>query len=192
MFEVFQKYLADKISLTEDELAMIKAVSAIKKLRKKQYLLQEGDVWRNNAFVCQGCLRTYHINDKGAEHIMGFSIENWWVGDRESLSSGNPSRYNIDALEDSTVLLINKDNFDSLCKKLPHFNDLINSILHRGFLAAQNRIHDAISYSAEEKYQNFVNKYPAIHNRVPQHMIASYLGIKPETLSRIRNLAAKK
>ncbi|WP_207531596.1 Crp/Fnr family transcriptional regulator [Desertivirga arenae] len=192
MYEVFQSYLNSKIKLSEDQSKYIQSLSTIKKLRKRQYLLQEGDIWKYNAFVCSGCLRTYSLDDKGYEHIIGFAIENWWLGDRESLLSGEPSRFNIDAIEDSQILLITKENFDKICQEIPPFNNMVNSILQHSFIASQNRIHAAISYSAEEKYLNFVNKYPALANRVPQSMIASYLGITPETLSRVRNQSVKK
>jgi CRP-like cAMP-binding protein len=114
MFDLFEKYLLSKAAFTADELRQIEAVSSVKKLRKRQYLLQEGEVWALNAFVASGCLRTYTVDSKGAEHILTFAIENWWIGDRQSLTSGQPSRYNIDAIEDSTVILFKKEEFDRL------------------------------------------------------------------------------
>lgn len=192
MFEIFSKYLTDKIELTEPELSRISSVSVIKKLRRKQYLLQEGDVWRHYAFVCQGCLRTYRLDENGNEHILKFSIENWWAGDRESLLTGRPSQCFIDALEESVVIMITKENFDKLCQEIPAFNNLVNELLNRTYIASQQRIHANITYTSEEKYRNFIEKYPDITSRVPLHMIASYLGISPETLSRIRTQFAKK
>jgi CRP-like cAMP-binding protein len=192
MFEVFQKYLANKITLTDEEYALIQSVCTFKKLRKKQYLLQEGDIWKYNAFVCEGCLRTYRVDDKGAEHILYFSIENWWTGDRESLTSGKPSKSNIDAIENAVVLLIINEDFEALKNKIPAFRDLTESLIEKSFAASQNRIHAVMSQSVEERYLNFINDYPAIANRVPQHMLASYLGISAETLSRTRNTIMKK
>jgi len=192
MFESFQKYLKDKIPLSDEESGMIQAVSVIKKLRKNQYLLQEGDIWRFNAFVCQGCLRTYSVDDKGNEHIINFAQEGWWIGDRESLATGNPSKYNIDAVEESIVLLINKDNFTILMKNIPQFAELVIQIIERSFVASQERINANISGDAEKKYQYFMGKYPRLALRIPQHMIASYLGITPETLSRVRKNYQKK
>lgn len=192
MYDVFQHYLDQHLTLTRPEAEYIKSLSTLKKLRKKQYLLQEGDVWHYNAFVTKGCLRNYSVDERGQEHIIGFAIENWWIGDRESLLSGQPSRFNIDAIEDSELVLINKENFDAISGQIPAFNEMVHGILQKSFIASQNRIHAAISYTAEEKYLHFVSKYPGFAQRVPQSMIASYLGMTPETLSRIRNQSARK
>lgn len=192
MIEVFKKYILEKSKVSEEEMEQIIKASQVKKLRKRQYLLQEGDVWKYNAFVTKGCVRTYTVDEKGAEHIINFAVENWWTGDRESLASGEPSIFNIDALEDAELVLINKSSFDTLCAEIPAFNDLINGILQKSFIVSQNRIHTFISLSAEDKYLNFLQKFPHLPMRVPQGMIASYLGITPETLSRIRNQTARK
>ncbi|ASK29477.1 cyclic nucleotide-binding protein [Chryseobacterium sp. T16E-39] len=192
MFDYFINYLKDKITLSNDEIELIKSVAILKRLRKHQYLLQEGDVWKFNAFISSGLVKTFSIDTKGQEHIMNFSPENYWTGDRESLTTGNPSEFNIIALENSEVILIKKEDFSILCSTIPQFNDMVNEILHRSFLFSQKRIHANISLSAEEKYQDFIKKNPHIINRIPQHMIASYLGVSPETLSRIRTQASKK
>jgi CRP-like cAMP-binding protein len=168
MFAAFEEYLVSKAAFTPVEIQQIQAVSTLKSLHKRQFLLHAGEVWAHNAFVTSGCLRTYTIDAKGAEHIINFAVENWWTGDRQSLTSGQPSTYNIDAVEDSTV---------------------VNNILHNSFLTSQNRIHASISYSAEEKYRDFLQKYPAFALRIPQHMVASYLGMTTETLSRVRRKA---
>jgi len=192
MYEVFRQYINSKTTITDEEFSLIQSLGTLKKLQKKQFLLHEGMVWKYNAFVCKGCLRTYRIDDKGNEHILQFSIENWWTGDRESLITGNPAQSNIEALEDSVILLFTQEQFLRICKEIPNFNAMVINILEKSFIAAQNRIHASISYSTEEKYQSFLNSYPNIANRIPQHMIASYLGVTPETLSRLRTQAAKK
>jgi CRP-like cAMP-binding protein len=192
VFEIFRKYIEGRISLTEEQFGRLQGLCIIKKLRKKQYLLQEGDTWKYHAFITKGCMRTYSIDEKGLEHIIYFGIENWWIGDKESLMFNQPSKYNIDAVEDSEVVLFTDPNFNLACKEIPAFNDMINNILQRSFANSQSRIQAAISYTAEEKYLNFLSKYPGFATRIPQSMIASYLGITPETLSRVRNLSAKK
>jgi CRP-like cAMP-binding protein len=186
MFAVFEEYLISKAAFTAAEIQQIQAVSVLKSLPKRQFLLRAGEFWAYHAFVTSGCLRTYTIDGKGAEHILNFAVENWWIGDRQSLTSGQPSAYNIDAVEDSTVLLIKREEFDQLLHDIPTLNELVNRILHNSFLTSQNRIHAAISYSAEEKYRDFLQKYPAFALRIPQHMVASYLGMTTETLSRVR------
>jgi len=186
MFESFKKYILERSALSESDLLKIEAVCQYKKLRKRQYLLQEGDVWKYNAFIVKGCLRTFSVDDKGNEHILNFAIENWWTGDRQSLQTGAPSIYNIEALEDAAVILITKPDFDQLCSEIPAFNDMINGILQKSFIASQGRIQTFLSAGAEEKYLQFIEKYPQLALRVPQGMIASYLGITPETLSRVR------
>lgn len=192
MYDVFQQYLDAKIKLTEDEKSKIRSVAVIKKIRKRQFLLQEGDVWKYDAFIAKGCVRTYSIDEKGLEHIIGFAIENWWTGDRESLLSGQPSRFNIDAIEDSELVLFTHTNFEMLCKEIPELNNMVLQILQRSFIAQQNRIQAALSFTAEEKYRQFLQKYADFALRIPQSMIASYLGITPETLSRIRKQTSKK
>ena len=192
MYEVFKEYLDSRISLTEEQHEWIRSFSVTKKLRKKQYLLQEGDVWKYHAFVSKGLVRTYSIDEKGLEHVIAFAMENWWTGDRESLLSGRPSRFNIDAIEDSEIILFEKQKFESICREIPAFNDMVNAIIDRSFVASQTRINDSISCPVEEKYKNFVEKYPFFAARVPQNMIASYLGITRETLSRIRSKTSKK
>ena len=191
MFEALRKYILEKVFLSEEELSKIEAVCQFKRLRKRQYLLQEGDIWKYNAFIVKGCVRTYTVDDKGNEYIINFAIENWWTGDRESLQTGNPSACYIDALEDSEIILISKLNFDRLCSDIPALNDMVNTILQNSFIASQSRIQSFLSLSAEEKYLRFLEKYPQLATRIPQGMIASYLGITEETLSRVRRQSSK-
>lgn len=110
MYDIFKTYINSKTAVSDEEFAWIRSLGSTKKLRKKQYLLQEGDVWKHNAFVAEGCLRIYKVDEKGFEHILKFAIENWWTGDRESLVSGMPSKFNIDAIEDSGIILFSKHN----------------------------------------------------------------------------------
>jgi len=187
MFEVFEKYLIEKAGLNEQEIAAVRAVSVEKKLRKRQYLLQEGDVCVNNCFVVKGCLRLYLVGEDGSEHMLRFAVENWWMSDQESLNNGTPSKNNIDALEDAEVILISQPDYINLQMTIPRLREVVERLKARSFEASQRRILSNISFSAEEKYQNFIKTYPDIFYRLPLHMIASYLGFSRETLSRIRN-----
>src|SRR5262245_61867317 len=128
---VLKKYITEKISLTDQEWAIIAAPWAVKKLRKHQYLLQEGEKWVHHGFVCEGCLRRYRLNSRGHEHIIQFSIENHWAGDRESLMEGTPTKYNIDAIEDTTLLIIHNNDFETICRSVPAFHEMINTILQQ-------------------------------------------------------------
>ena len=191
MFDIFRKYLENKITLTDADYELIESVSSFKKLRKHQYLLQAGDVSRFNAFVCQGILRNYSLDEEGKEHIIHFAPENFWTGDMESINSGLPSKYNIDAIEKSEILLLKKEDFEMIRKTIPAFNDFVNESLKKNIAVLQERIQVSISLSAREKYNSFISKYPSISNRVPLHMIASYLGVSAETLSRVRSQSTK-
>lgn len=186
MFETFFKKLEEKISLTAEEKALCTQFFIPKKLRKKQYLLQQDDVCRYTTFVDKGALRLYTIDEKGSEHVVQFAIEGWWIGDIYSFLTGEPSHYNIDALEDSELLLITRTAQEQLMQQLPKYEHYQRLLIQNAYVALQRRMEQSLSKSAEEKYCKFILNYPDIIQRVPQHMVASYLGITPETLSRIR------
>lgn len=192
VYDIFNRYISSKAFFSEEEFERIRSLSTIKKLRKKQYLLQEGDICKHHAFVAEGCFRIYQVDEKGMEHILKFAIENWWAADAESMLNGLPSKFNIDAIEDSTVILFSKPNFETICNEIPAFKDMVNTIMNKSFVASHNRIQAMISYTAEQKYLDFLKQYPDIVMRLPQGMIASYLGITPETLSRVRKVSAGK
>jgi len=192
MFEAFEKYLKEKADLNAEEVNAVQAVSIEKKVRKRQYLLQEGAVCHCNCFIVKGCLRMYTVGNDGIEHILRFAVENWWISDRESYNNDRPSRCNIDALENCEVILIDKPDFLHLLTTIPKFKKFIDTLLARSFDAIQHRVMDAISYSTEERYQNFITRFPDIFYRVPLHMIASYLGVSRETLSRVKSQFAQK
>jgi CRP-like cAMP-binding protein len=185
-FEIFKTYVLSRAQVSDDEFAILETIVKEKKLRKRQYLLQEGDVAKYYCFITKGLLRTYSVDEKGNEHIIRFAMENWWISDRESLLTGQPSTFNIDAIEDAELILIDKKDYDAVIAKTPAFEAMVQSILNKSFSTSQNRIRELISNTAEEKYRNFVERYPAFALRVPQAMIASFLGITPETLSRLR------
>jgi CRP-like cAMP-binding protein len=190
MFEVLFQKLDEKIQLSEEERQLCKSFFTPKKLRKRQYLLQEGDVCKYIAFVEKGMLRSYTINDKGGEHIMQFAFEGWWISDQFSFLTGEPAIYTIDALEDSELLLLSKQAEEQLLQKLPKFERYFRILLQNSLIATQRRLIGSLSQTAEERYNDLIVGCPTIPQRVPQHMMASFLGITPETLSRIRKQVA--
>lgn len=192
MFPSLATYLIEKGGLTNDELRLVEEVAIPKKIRKRQYLLQEGDISHYISFVVKGCFRLYSVGKNGEEHIMRFAIENWWVSDFDSFQSGLPSKYNIDALEDGELLMIKKEKWAFLIETIPNFKKLITKLTAKNYEAHQNRILSNISETAVEKYENFIKTYPMIYDRIPLHMIASYLGLSRETLSRVRQQNTQK
>jgi len=186
MFELLFKKVNEKITLTEEEQELCKTFFIPKKLRKRQYLLQQDDVCRYTAFVEKGILRSYTIDDKGVEHIVQFALEGWWISDQYSFLTGEPSAYSIDALEDAELLLLNRTSYEAIMDAVPKFERYQRILIQNSLIAMQRRLIGSMSKTAEEKYTVLTDTYPDIIQRVPQHMIASYLGITPETLSRIR------
>lgn len=177
-------------SLTEEEFAVLLSHFVFKKIRKKQYLLQEGEVCKHFAFILKGAMRQFHLDDNGVEHVVNLSIENWWAGDQESYVLVTPSKYYIEAWEESEVLLITYENKQKLCKQFPAFNELLQRLDERNTIASQKRITSMISMTAEQRYKNFLESYPYFSERFPNHIIASFIGITKDTLSRIRKKAA--
>ncbi len=186
MFELLHEHILKRIDLTDEEFARCTSFFVPRKLRKHQFLLQEGDVCKCLAFVVKGCLRLYSVDDKGEEHVIQLAIEDWWISDPYSALTGEPSEYNIDALEDSELLILDRDAEEKLLREIPKFERLFRLLLENRFGADQRRIAAVLSTPAEERYLNFLKTYPAIASRVPQSQIASYLGIAPQSLSRIR------
>ncbi|MDB5191733.1 MAG: cyclic nucleotide-binding protein [Segetibacter sp.] len=192
MYEVFFKKLAEKITLTTEEVDLFKTYLTPKKLRRKQYLLQEGDVCKYSAFVEKGALRSYTIDEKGNEYIIQFALEGWFIGDMYSMLTGEPATQNIDAIEDSELVLISKQAEEEIMKRIPKYEHFMRLLLQNAYIAAQRRFNHMASLSTEERYTKLLNTYPEIVQRVPQHMIASYLGLTPETLSRARKQMSRK
>jgi CRP-like cAMP-binding protein len=192
MYELFFKSFNEKVPLTPGEQEMISTYLKPRKIRKKQYLLQEGDICKSIAFVEQGALRAYSIDDSGEEHIIQFALEGWTISDLYSFLTEEPATYNIDALEDSELVLINRPAHYEMLEKIPKYQSYILHLITGAYLAMTRRLTSVISNSSEERYTTISELYPDILQRVPQHMIASYMGLKPETLSRVRKKLSNK
>lgn len=187
MFEVLHQKVTETIQISEDEFAIAKTLFKPKKLRKKRFLLQDGDPCKYTIFVEKGLLRSFTIDEKGNEHILQFSMPGWWTGDLYSFLTGEPSNYNIQALEESELLLITQPSWDQLLEQVPAFERYFRILIQNNLIATQRRLMVTFSETAEEKYLRLLNDFPDIIQQVPQHMIASYIGITRETLSRIRS-----
>ncbi len=177
--------------LSEDDKHLLMEHFKPKKLRKRQYFLQEGDVCKYIGFIVKGSARTFTVDEKGHEHILKLSLENWWLADFESFYLLTPSRFNIEALEDLEVLQSTNAQIEEHLKQIPAFLAMANVISQNYTIANQKRMQAAMSYTAEERYDDLVSNYPHFLQRFPQNMIASYLGISPETLSRLKKNALK-
>lgn len=192
MLDLIIENVTRHIRLTEEEIAYFTSILKVRKFRKRQYVLQSGDVCRFETFVNKGLLRSYAVDKEGQEHITMFAMEGWWISDFYSLLSQTPATLNIDALEETEVVQIEHNDLEKLYNRIDKFNKFFRILLQNAFIAHQQRILSAISQSAEERYVYFTKKYPSLEQRVPQHQIASFLGITPETLSRIRRQRMEK
>jgi CRP-like cAMP-binding protein len=192
MFNLLRTHIEKRVQLTDEEFEVISKFFIPKKLRKKQFLLHEGEVCKNIGFVNSGCLREYTIDNKGSEHIIQFAIEDWWISDPNSFLSGLPSTYNIDELENSEVLLLEKSAREKLLDSCPKMERFFRILIEANFVATQRRITESLSTSAEERYLKFIKMYPKLIEQVSQNHIASYLGITPQSLSRIRKELSQK
>lgn len=191
MFDLLFQHISRHVALTDEEWERTKTMFVPKKLRRRQYLLQTGDTSEYIAFVSKGILRSYTVDDRGEEHMVQFATEGWWIGDIYSFLTKEPALYTIDALEESELLLLSLEAQDKLFDDVPKFERYIRILQRNSLIAMHRRLVLTISMSAEDKYQQMLTHYPSLLQRVPQHMIASYLGVKPETLSRIRKRMAE-
>ncbi len=192
MFDVLRSFLEKMFPITDEEFALFQELFLPLELKKGAFLQREGDIAKYAAFVTKGCLRNYVIDNKGKEHVVMFAPENWWVADSNSIMNGTPTAYFVDAIEDSVVLLANKHANEIIMKRIPAFARSFQVGVQKHAAAKDKRIVQALTATAEERYLNFLETYPTIAQRVPQHMLASYLGVTPETVSRIRKSLSQK
>lgn len=186
MFELINKQVSMETDFTNNELLLFNELLTFKKIPKKTLMLKEGETCTFEAFINKGCIRKYYINENGNEVTIQFGIESWWISDMASFYEQLPSKVFIETLEESEVLLLNNETKAKLLYKVPKFERVFRLLVQRNLCSTQNRLIESYTKSAKDKYLDFLIKYPTIPNRVPQHYIASYLGISAEFLSKIR------
>ena len=183
----FIKHIKNYIELSDNEVELLKNTVKLSFVKKKEYLLKEGQVCKSTYFVEKGCLRLFFINAKGKEQITQFAIENWWIADYMSLDKQIPSTFYIQAVENSEIISFDISSQKELFLKIPQLESYFRITLQKAYAASQFRIKYLYELSKEENYKNFISLYPEFIQRIPQYMLASYLGFTPEYLSELRN-----
>ena len=187
-----QNYLANVFEVPAEKLSLCSIQYESRKINKHEFLLQQGEVCHHTFFVEKGLLRMYSIDKNGKEHIIQFAPEKWLISDRSSLYFNEKSNYYIEAVEESEILVLTKDFFANINVEFPNTVENNDLLLQKHIRNLQNRVNSLLSDTAEERYMSFIKMYPDILLRVPQWMVASYLGITPESLSRVRKELARK
>lgn len=186
MFEQLQESIEEHVSLSDEEWERCKNKFRPKRMLKRQFLLQQGDVCRALTFVEKGALYSHSVDSKGDRHVLRFAFDGWWMADLQSFFTNAPSTLNIEILEDSELLILDRKNHEKLLKEIPAYERYHRIILQNAHVAMQQRMDNALGRTAEEKYGCLLEYNPELINRVPLNLVASYLGMNPETLSRVR------
>jgi CRP-like cAMP-binding protein len=186
MLETFNKNITNQVALTPKELELVHQLFQHKTYKKKTMLLNAGEVCNFEAYLIKGCVKRYYIDRNGDEVILQFAIEDWWISDMVSFTEQTPSHLFIETMEETELLQISYQNKEILFREIPKLERVFRLLVQRAYSVLENRFFTGITATAEERYLNFIKKYPALPQRVPQYQIASYLGITPEALSRIR------
>ncbi len=190
--ELILQNISRHIQLDKTEEDYFVSLLQTKYLKRKDFLLKQGNICRTENFITKGCLRTYTIDDNDFEHIVMFGTEDWWVGDLFSFITQSPTDFFIDALEDTEIIQISKANLDRLFDRVPKFERFFRLILQNAFIAQQNRINQNLSCTAEQRYLGFIKKYPQLEQRLSQKQVSAYLGITPVFLSMLRRKLSRK
>ncbi|TDY05770.1 Crp/Fnr family transcriptional regulator [Meridianimaribacter flavus] len=180
------EYINRYVRLTQNEINLLLENTTHRKYLKGQYIVQQGDICRFESFVIKGCLKTFYVDNEGQEHVVLFAIENWWTADLGSFLTQKPADYNVQCIENTEVIQFSFEKMEFLYQKIPKLERFFRIIIQKAFVASEKRIVRNFSLPAKERYLEFKNTYPQIEQRVPQYLIASYLGITKEFLSKIR------
>ncbi len=174
------------VELTSLETELLISKVTFKKYLKGEYILEKDKICRHQNFVISGCLRTFYLDLDGNIHVVSFDAENYWTGDLSSFFHQKPANFNVQCIEDSELVQISYDNIEDLYREIPKLERFFRILIQNAYVSSQMRVIDNIRLSAKEKYLKFITKYPTIEKRVPQYMVASYLGISAEFLSKIK------
>lgn len=186
MYQQLKESFQEHVSLSDEEWEICKNNFRPKRMLKRQFLLQEGDVCRELAFVEKGALYSYSVDSKGIQHVIRFAFEGWWMANLQSFFTKKPTRLNIEVLEDSELLVLDRKNHEKLLDEISAYERYHRIIVQNAYVALQQRVENALGLTAEEKYSRLIKQNPEFMNRVPLNLVASYLGMSPETLSRVR------
>ncbi len=187
-----ETYLSEILEIPKDAITTCSGFYVSKKVAKNEFLLKEGEICLDTFFVEKGLLRMFSLDKNGKEHVIQFAPENWLISDRSSLNFNEKSKFYIEAIEDTEVFILGNDFFTKMIENYPHIAERNDLLLQKHIRNLQNRVNSLLADTAEERYMNFIKMYPDILLRVPQWMVASYLGITPESLSRVRKELARK
>ncbi len=183
-------YISNYVDLTHEELRFLASKISCRTYLKNQYIVQQGDICTYECFIIKGCTRTFHLDNQGQEHIIMFSIEDWWAGDVGSFITQTPADLNVQCLENTELIMFSHDVIEELYHEIPKLERFFRQIITKAYVFSQKRIVRNFSLSAKERYLYFKKQYPKIERRIPQYMIASYLGITKEFLSKIKKQIA--
>ncbi len=192
MTESLKKHIRGYIDISDEKLEKYCSAFSLQKIKKKEFLLKEGEICEFEGFVVSGCFKVFHTHHNAAEQILYFGIENWWISDIDSFVNRIPSKLNIQALEDSEILLIPKKEKEKLYAEMPEIERLMRLKFQKSIIALQRRIIDNLSKPSDERYVQFLKDYPQTANRLTNIQIAAYLGVTPEFISRIRKKIVSK
>jgi CRP/FNR family transcriptional regulator, cyclic AMP receptor protein len=182
---LLRQHIEKIISLTDTEFDYVLSHFTTKNFRKHDFPIKEGDHVSNEFFVLKGCMKSSMVNEDGKEHILQFAMESWWISDFEAYNKHTPATLNIDCIEDCEVLLLSYENREKMCREMHKMEHYFRKISHSGYVALQQRILCLLSRNAKDRYDNLLAQYPSLFQRVPKSVIAAYLGVSRETLSRL-------